>query len=84
VGRERELAALHDLLARAREGRGQVVGIIGEPGVGKSRLCYEFMRAYPPQGWLILETSADFVRPGNPLPPGHRAAEILLPNRRLP
>jgi DNA-binding NtrC family response regulator len=59
VGRERELAVLEDLLGQAREGRGQLVGIVGEPGVGKSRLCYELMRAHPTQGWLILETSAD-------------------------
>jgi tetratricopeptide (TPR) repeat protein len=59
VGRERELAALEDLLGRVREGRGQVVGIVGEPGVGKSRLCYEFIRAHQTQAWLILETSAD-------------------------
>ena len=38
VGRERELVTLTDLLAQATEGRGQVVGIVGEPGVG-SRAC---------------------------------------------
>jgi predicted ATPase/class 3 adenylate cyclase len=42
VGRQRELALLHDCLARAEAGRGQVVGIVGEAGVGKSRLLYEF------------------------------------------
>ena len=44
VGRERELATLHDLLARAEDGHGQVVGILGEPGVGKSRLLHEFQQ----------------------------------------
>jgi ATP-dependent Clp protease ATP-binding subunit ClpA len=38
IGRARELANLHALLSQAGEGRGQVVGIIGEPGVGKTRL----------------------------------------------
>jgi class 3 adenylate cyclase/tetratricopeptide (TPR) repeat protein len=42
VGRQRELALLHDCLARAEAGRGQVVGIVGEAGVGKSRLLHEF------------------------------------------
>ncbi len=45
VGRERELSLLHECLARAKAGRGQVVGIAGEPGVGKSRLLYEFRKS---------------------------------------
>jgi class 3 adenylate cyclase/tetratricopeptide (TPR) repeat protein len=42
VGREHELGVLRDLLARAEAGKGQVVGIVGESGVGKSRLFHEF------------------------------------------
>jgi class 3 adenylate cyclase/tetratricopeptide (TPR) repeat protein len=42
VGREQETAALEAALARALGGNGQVVGVVAEPGVGKSRLCYEF------------------------------------------
>jgi AAA ATPase domain len=57
VGRERELTALHELLAQAAHGRGQVVGLVGEPGVGKSRLCYELTQAQRQHGWLILESS---------------------------
>ena len=45
VGRERDLAILHECLARVRSGRGQVVGIVGEPGVGKSRLLYELRKS---------------------------------------
>ncbi len=45
VGRERELGLLRDCLARVKAGRGQVVGIVGEAGVGKSRLLYEFRKA---------------------------------------
>ena len=44
VGRDPELNLLHDCLARAQAGRGQVVGIVGEAGVGKSRLLYEFRK----------------------------------------
>src|SRR5262249_45695764 len=47
VGRERELATLHALLAQAAAGRGQAVGITGEPGIGKSRLVAEFWRSVP-------------------------------------
>jgi DNA-binding NtrC family response regulator/tetratricopeptide (TPR) repeat protein len=42
VGRERDLALLADLLARVEDGSGQVVGIVGEAGIGKSRLLHEF------------------------------------------
>ncbi len=45
VGRDHEIALLHECWARAREGRGQAVAIVGEPGVGKSRLLFEFRRA---------------------------------------
>jgi class 3 adenylate cyclase len=57
VGRQRELALMENLLGQASEGLGQVVGIVGEPGVGKSRLCYEFIRAPRRHGWRILESS---------------------------
>jgi DNA-binding NtrC family response regulator/tetratricopeptide (TPR) repeat protein len=42
VGRDQDLNPLQSLLARAEKGRGQVVGIMGEPGIGKSRLLHEF------------------------------------------
>jgi len=44
VGRGRELAVLDELRAEADAGRGQVVGIAGEAGAGKSRLVYEFRK----------------------------------------
>ena len=44
VGREREMAVLDALLDRAVQGQGHVVGIMGEPGMGKSRLLYEFVQ----------------------------------------
>jgi class 3 adenylate cyclase/tetratricopeptide (TPR) repeat protein len=45
VGREREMGVLRDLWAQVVGEQGQVVGIAGEPGIGKSRLLYEFRRA---------------------------------------
>jgi predicted ATPase len=57
VGRAREFAVLEDLLGLAQEGRGQVVGVIGEPGVGTSRLCDELICRPRLQGWQILATS---------------------------
>jgi class 3 adenylate cyclase/tetratricopeptide (TPR) repeat protein len=44
VNRESELAALHNFLQLVENGRSQVVGIVGEPGIGKSRLLAEFRR----------------------------------------
>jgi class 3 adenylate cyclase/tetratricopeptide (TPR) repeat protein len=58
VGRHAELDVLHQALERARAGHGQVVGSVGEPGVGKSRLCWEFTQAQREQGWLVLEGGA--------------------------
>src|SRR6266498_129325 len=45
VGRERELATLRERFSEVKAGRGQVVGIAGEAGMGKSRLVLEFRRA---------------------------------------
>ncbi|HUS25600.1 MAG TPA: adenylate/guanylate cyclase domain-containing protein [Candidatus Binatia bacterium] len=42
VGREPEMAALHEAFARVRGGHGQVLAVIGNAGIGKSRLCHEF------------------------------------------
>ncbi|MDD7942024.1 AAA family ATPase [Actinomycetospora lutea] len=42
IGRERELDAFRDALARARRGRGTALAVTGEPGIGKSRLIAEF------------------------------------------
>jgi class 3 adenylate cyclase len=58
VGRRSELETLHQALERAGAGHGQVVGVVGEPGVGKSRLFYEFAHSHRTTGWLILESSS--------------------------
>jgi predicted ATPase/class 3 adenylate cyclase len=56
VGREAEREVLRQALSQAQHGRGQVVAVVGEPGVGKSRLIHEFTHAPEIQGWLILES----------------------------
>jgi class 3 adenylate cyclase/tetratricopeptide (TPR) repeat protein len=58
VGREPELEQLRQTLERARGGHGQVVALVGEPGVGKSRLLWEFTHSHRTHGWLILESGA--------------------------
>src|SRR5215831_16304214 len=58
VGRQTELAALQQALERAGVGHGQVVALVGEAGVGKSRLVYECVRAHRTQGWRVLESAS--------------------------
>jgi class 3 adenylate cyclase/tetratricopeptide (TPR) repeat protein len=54
VGREREMEALRHAAEQARSGHGQIVGAMAEPGVGKSRLFFEF-KAKNQSGWMVLE-----------------------------
>jgi class 3 adenylate cyclase/tetratricopeptide (TPR) repeat protein len=58
VGRQSELETLRQALEQADRGQGQVVALVGEPGIGKSRLFYEFTRSRLTQGWLWLESSS--------------------------
>jgi class 3 adenylate cyclase/tetratricopeptide (TPR) repeat protein len=59
LGRESEMAVLGRALEQARGGRGQVVAVAGEPGVGKSRLFWEFIHSPPTREWLTVESSSD-------------------------
>jgi class 3 adenylate cyclase/tetratricopeptide (TPR) repeat protein len=58
VGRQLELDTLRQALDRAGRGQGQVVAVIGEPGVGKSRLFWEFAQSHRTHGWLRLESGS--------------------------
>jgi tetratricopeptide (TPR) repeat protein len=50
--------AVRQARARAGAGRGQVVAVVGEAGVGKSRLVYEYVHAQDTQGWRVLESTS--------------------------
>jgi hypothetical protein len=58
VGRDQETEQLRKALEQARSDHGQVVGVVGEPGLGKSRLFFEFTHSHRTQGWLILESGS--------------------------
>jgi len=58
VGRDAELEQLRRALDQARQGRGQVAAIVGEPGVGKSRLVFELTHSHRVEGWLVLEAGS--------------------------
>ncbi len=80
VGRDRDLAALQEALAHAEAGRGQAVGIVSEPGMGKSRLLLEFRQSLTGRRLTYLE--------GRCLPygasiPYHPLLEILRTNCRI-
>jgi class 3 adenylate cyclase/tetratricopeptide (TPR) repeat protein len=58
VGRDVEVEQIRQSAEQARQGRGQVVAVVGDAGVGKSRLFYEFLHSHHVQGWLVLEASS--------------------------
>ncbi len=58
VGRDTEIEAINQALEQAGTGHGQIVAAVGEPGVGKSRLVYEFMHSHRTKGWLVLESTS--------------------------
>jgi len=63
VGRDAEIEVLRRSLERAGAGHGQVVAIVGEAGLGKSRLHWEFTRSHHADGWLVLRSrSASYAR----------------------
>ena len=55
VGRDREIETLREAFTKAQSGEGQVVGIVGEAGVGKSRLLLEFRSLLPQGEYNFLE-----------------------------
>jgi len=58
VGRKREFETLAEATRNAREGKGQAVATIGEPGVGKSRLYWEFTHSHHTHGCMVVEASS--------------------------
>ena len=58
VGRAAEFETLCHALEQAGAGSGQVVALVGEPGVGKSRLFYEFTHSHRTVDWLNVESGS--------------------------
>jgi class 3 adenylate cyclase/tetratricopeptide (TPR) repeat protein len=68
VGRAEELRRLADMLERVRRGRGEVVAVVSEAGVGKSRLYAEFLHSSDARDCLVLETGCVSYRKAPYLP----------------
>ena len=58
VGRDKEFDVLCQILEQTGTGHGQIVAAVGEAGVGKSRLVYEFVQSHHIQGWRVLESAS--------------------------
>jgi len=69
VGREAELAELAGAMEEASRGHGQIVALVGEPGVGKSRLVLEFTTGRLSTGWRVYTASATSSDTGAPYLP---------------
>ena len=79
VGRDAEMEQIRQAAAQARQGRGQLVAVVGEAGVGKSRLFHEFTRSHHVlgthgDGWRVLEASSVSYGKATPFLP---LAELL-------
>ncbi len=69
VGRDAEFEEIRVAQQLAGRGRGQVVAIMGEPGVGKSRLVREFLHSPSTAGWLVVEAKTNSYGQATPYLP---------------
>ena len=81
VGREREASRLQAFLQEARAGKGQVVDIVGDPGIGKSRLIAHFGQQFPLDGVTFAHVFCPPVRVGPPGEPIGVLGRIAIANR---
>src|SRR5262245_250058 len=58
VGRRTEIEVFSKRGEEAASGKGQILAMVGEPGMGKSRLVHEFTRHQLRPGWLVLEAAS--------------------------
>ncbi len=80
VGRERELELLLEGFERSKGGRGQAFSIVGEAGVGKSRLLYEFRKAVSYEEVTFVEGQCVSYGENTPYLP---VVDILKDNFRI-
>ena len=69
IGRDDELQTLETAFEASLAGHGQLVGVVGEPGIGKSRLCFEFAERCRRRGIPVFQVAAQAHQQGVPLLP---------------
>ncbi|MEJ2122014.1 MAG: AAA family ATPase, partial [Alphaproteobacteria bacterium] len=69
VGREEDSYLIRQAARRAAQGSGRAVALVGEPGVGKSRLVHEFVAAIAEGEWQVLETGVGSIGKSTPYGP---------------
>lgn len=78
IGRQENMTTLDNALDYVLNGQGQVVGIVGEPGLGKSRLAYEFMNVSRAKNYLQYACQCQAMLKNNPFfPIKHLLKEIF-------
>ena len=81
VGRDPELEQLRQAQEQAGAGHGQVVAVVGDPGVGKSRLFWEFTHSHRTRGLADRREQLRLLREGHGVSAAHRAPPRLLSDR---
>jgi class 3 adenylate cyclase/tetratricopeptide (TPR) repeat protein len=80
VGRSTELSALERAAERAAAGKGRPVAIIGDAGVGKSRIAHELLERLTKAGWQTVEAECNAIDQSNPYAPLKSLLVLLSPS----
>jgi class 3 adenylate cyclase/DNA-binding CsgD family transcriptional regulator len=76
VGRQKEIETLKEAFLKARSGSGQMIGIVGDAGIGKSRLLLQFREWLPRNEFSYLEGSCIHYGDSIPYLPFQRALKL--------
>ena len=82
VGRDAEIDDLNTAWQRAVAGRGQIVAVVGEPGLGKSRLIYEFVRSREQESLAYYRKRIRLPRAVNRASSRDRTAQVVFQDPR--
>jgi class 3 adenylate cyclase len=81
VGRKTEIETFQKLIEKSAAGRGQIFSMVGEPGMGKSRLVYEFIHSHVPLDWLVLEAPSVSYGKAPPISRSSKCSTVTAKSR---